>query len=141
MDKENKEPSKPSMNTRNLLIAGGVVVGVIVVFMAGVALDHASLRRQRGELLGQRFGTGIMHRGGRMGRQGVKNNENRLRGVVTGVNGDSFTLAGNGATNTVTTNSSTQYTNGSKVAVNDTVLVVGTTNNGTFTASRIVINP
>jgi hypothetical protein len=78
-----------------------------------------------------------MAMGGRLGTA----NEQRLTGVVTSVGDNTFTIAGSGSTNTVTTNGSTQYTNGTKASVNDTVVVVGTTSNGTFTATRVVINP
>ena len=67
--------------------------------------------------------------------------QNRLTGVVTSVNGDTFTVAGGGSTNQVTTNSSTQYQNGSSVKVNDTVTVFGTISNNTLTATQIIVNP
>ncbi len=62
-------------------------------------------------------------------------------GVVTAVNGDSIVIAGNGKQTTIQTNSSTQYNNGTKPVVNDTVTVIGTTANNTTTATEIgVVN-
>jgi hypothetical protein len=71
----------------------------------------------------------------------LNDNQSRLQGVVTSTNGSSFTIAGGGTTNDVQTDSSTQYPNGNQLKVNDTVVVFGTTSNGKFTASRVVINP
>lgn len=64
-----------------------------------------------------------------------------LQGVVTAKNGNLITVIGNGTTNNVTTNSSTQYIGGNSVAINDTVIVVGEYNNNTFIAQTIEINP
>lgn len=69
------------------------------------------------------------------------NTSDRIVGVVTAVNGSHFTVASNGSTKDVQTNSSTSYSGGSKVAVNDTVAVFGANSNGQFTADAIVINP
>ena len=66
---------------------------------------------------------------------------NYQTGVVTAVNNDSIVIAGNGRQTTIKTNSSTQYVNDKKPAVNDTVSVVGTTTDNTITATQInVIN-
>lgn len=69
------------------------------------------------------------------------NSSTRLVGVVTQVNGSTFTVASNGATKDVQTNSSTQYQNGSAVKQNDSVVVFGSTNNNQFTADQVIINP
>ncbi len=74
-------------------------------------------------------------------RQFVQPNGSQLQGVVTVVNGDKLTIAGNGTTSTVTTTSSTQYVGASSAAVDDTVDVMGTSSNGTLTATQIVVNP
>lgn len=63
-----------------------------------------------------------------------------LQGVVTAVNGDKLTIAGDGKTSTVTTTSSTQYLGASSAAVNDTVGVTGTSANGVLTATQIAVN-
>ena len=123
----------------------GAVVFVLVIFGAGVAAGHLGSRLAMDRPGG--FGpAGMSHqmRGGFGGPDDSASqlaNQSRLVGVVTAVNGDVITIAGGGSTNTVTTNSTTQYTNGSKAAVNDTVMVLGTTNNGTFTATQVTINP
>ncbi|MEI6237107.1 MAG: DUF5666 domain-containing protein [Candidatus Saccharibacteria bacterium] len=69
----------------------------------------------------------------------TENNQIVVNGVVTTINGQSFTIAGNGTTNTVQTNSSTQYSGSTKVSVNDSVTVSGSTNNSVFTATQVVI--
>jgi hypothetical protein len=63
-----------------------------------------------------------------------------LTGVVTAVNDGSIVVAGNGTTETITTNSSTVYDNSVKPAVNDTVTIVGTTSGSTTTATEIGVN-
>ena len=61
-----------------------------------------------------------------------------MSGVVTAVDGSIITVAGNGTTTKVTTTDSTTYTGDDKpAAVNDTIMVVGTTSGDTFTATRI----
>lgn len=122
------------------------IVGAFVVlagtFSVGLVAGHFGPRGF------DRLGPGIKqemrgHMGGEFGyRVFLRNpNESQLRGVVTNVSGGNFTLAGGGTTNTVTTNSSTQYTGASKVAVNDSVVVLGTVSNGTFTATHVIVNP
>lgn len=63
----------------------------------------------------------------------------QTEGVVTAVNGDSITVAGGGKTQTIKTNSSTTYANDMKPAVNDTVVVVGTKDGDTITATQISV--
>lgn len=65
---------------------------------------------------------------------------NYLTGVVTAVNSDNIVIAGNGKTTTIATNSSTTYDNDTKPAVNDTVVVTGTTSGATITATDIAVN-
>ncbi|RWZ78605.1 MAG: hypothetical protein EOT05_02540 [Candidatus Microsaccharimonas sossegonensis] len=61
----------------------------------------------------------------------------QTQGVVTAVNSDSIVVAGGGKTQTIKTNSSTTYVNSTKPAVNDTVVVVGTKNGTTITATQV----
>jgi hypothetical protein len=126
-----------------------VIAGSLVVFMAGVAVERHATRGQvttakTGFLRGAQFGErldGPMRRTGSPRGVAPGRNENRLSGVVTSVDGSNFTLAGGGATNTIQTDNNTKYSGGDKVATNDSVTAIGTTNNGTFTASQIIINP
>ncbi len=118
-----------------LLVAFAVA---LVVFVVGAAIGHVS----------DRFG---MMRAGVDGRFGVRSqmftggvqysNQLQIEGVVSNVNGSTLTVAGNGATNSVVTNGSTQYTGSSQPKVNDTVVATGSLSNGTFTATQITINP
>jgi hypothetical protein len=128
----------------------GALVAVIVLLAGGFIGSIAVNRHRRVEATVM---SGVMGNGfesaGRMGRDGgmrgngmrggMNSNQQRLSGVVTALGTDSFTLAGNGITNTVKTNNDTDYNNATKVAVNDSVVAVGTTSNGTFTASAVYI--
>jgi hypothetical protein len=121
----------------------GILI-LLVVFMAGVgaANHHNRMVRPSGAMAGG-FSKRIFggERGFRADGGQLSNVGNSTRGVVTAVNGASFTLAGNGATTNVTTNSSTQYQDGNTVKQNDTVIVFGTTTNNTLTATQVIINP
>lgn len=76
----------------------------------------------------------------RRGQAAPSTDSTRVIGVVTQVNADSFTVAGNGTTKTVKTNGSTVYnTAGNKVAVNDSVSVIGVTSGDSFTATRVMV--
>jgi hypothetical protein len=65
----------------------------------------------------------------------------QVRGVVTAVNGNTLTVAGNGTTRSVTISSSTQYSGGLSVAVDDTIIATGSVSSTTFNATAIVVNP
>ena len=62
-----------------------------------------------------------------------------LSGVVTAVTDTNFTLAGGGVSNVIQTNSTTQYLNNQKPAINDSVQVEGTTSNGALTATQVIV--
>ena len=66
----------------------------------------------------------------------------RLRGVVTEVSESQLTIAGNGTTKTINLNNATEYIGkGDKPATNDSVMVIGTDKDGTFTAAKVrVVN-
>jgi hypothetical protein len=63
----------------------------------------------------------------------------QTQGVVTAVNGDSIIVAGGGKTQTIKTTSSTAYVNNMKPAVNDTVVIIGTKDGNTITATQVGI--
>jgi len=63
----------------------------------------------------------------------------QTQGVVTAVSGDSIVIAGGGKTQKIMTNGSTTYTNDTKPAVNDTVVVVGTKDGDTITATQVAV--
>lgn len=64
----------------------------------------------------------------------------RVSGVVTAVDGSTITVAGNGTTRKVIVNDSTVYVGDDKpAAVNDTIMVVGTTSGDTLTANRVML--
>lgn len=114
------------------LIAGFILFGVAAVHV--VKRTQAVLARPGRASMMQPYGAGGYVRN-------PASNGSIVEGVVTAANTAALTVAGNGTTSTVSTTSSTQYQGGSQAAVNDTVIVTGTTTNGTFTATKIVINP
>lgn len=129
-----------SQLTKPVIIALGLVLAA-VIFFAGLVAGRAAGKLRALEPAGAVVKQRLLDSGMRMGRRFANPNESRIQGVVTAVNGSTLTVSGGGATNTVTVSGSTQYTNGTKAAVNDSVVVFGTVNNGSFTASRIVLNP
>lgn len=130
---------------RGWLYGAGAFLILMVVFILGMSVNaHRRPVYKQGMMT-----AGLMAPGGERGirTHGMFGDSidatsgTRLHGVVTAVNGSTFTVAGNGATKEVSTNSSTQFSGGDQVKVNDSVLVAGTNNNGTFTATQVVINP
>lgn len=127
-----------------------VLIVIIIIFLAGLIGGMVAYHHERKNAviysgsvgLGLRGSGGVFQRGRSFnGYEIVSNNRNSVSGVVTNVSSSSFTVAGNGSTQQVTTNSSTQYQGGNQVKVNDTIIAYGTTSNGTLTATQIVINP
>jgi len=119
------------------------LLGLIAIFLLGLLAQGAHREGRFGDdMVGKGFQTMRAPRnGGMMGGSRYNTGQSSIRGVVTAVNGSTFTVAGNGATNDVETTSSTQYRNGSQVKVNDSVVAFGSTNSGKFTATQVVINP
>jgi hypothetical protein len=157
-DSEAKErPAAPASHShfstgptnRGWLYGVGAAVIVILVFLAGAGVAshrHQDMVFKTGGFAGMPGGGySFEHHGFGGGGFGSgttsANGQTVSRGVVTSVNGTDFTIAGNGGTTNVTTDSSTQYQNGSQVKQNDSVVIWGTQKSGTITASRVVINP
>ena len=63
----------------------------------------------------------------------------QTQGVVTKVDGDTITVAGGGKTQTIKTDASTTYSDDTKPAVNDTVVIVGTKDSDTITATQVAV--
>jgi hypothetical protein len=118
---------------------GGLFVGRLVLAHATREFGsaHISVNRQV-----ETGGRGMMGDGMGGRHLGLGGGEERaaLVGVVTALDGSKLTVAGNGATTTVQTDNSTRYVGGSSAKVNDTVRVIGTQNNGVWTATTIRIN-
>lgn len=75
---------------------------------------------------------------GMMGGDTSVSSSTRVSGVVTGVDGDIITVAGNGTTVSVKVTDSTKYTGSSKpAAANDTITAFGTTDDGVLTATSV----
>lgn len=124
-----------------------VMIFVVVISLAGMFGSMVAYHHERqNTVLSPRLGgmrSGIIQRNRTSDGFGMmnSNSQNAVSGVVTNVNGSSFTVAGNGSTQQVSTDGSTQYQSGNQVKVNDTVVVYGTTTNNTLTATQIIINP
>lgn len=137
-------------NQHKLLFSLIGVLLVLLILLVGIRIGghnndgfYTNTKIGRGPgMMSRGFTTyGDGERGFMNGGTTLMNGRTRTDGVVTAVNGDGFAIAGHGATSNITTNSSTQYQNGNTVKVNDSVLVFGTNNSGTITATQIVINP
>ena len=146
---KDKETAPHNINHHDWSISNTPLLIVIAVMAALILLgggfaigNRSSSMNGPGPIFGQ---AGLFARkSGGMGahRHGFLNNSStRVSGVVTAVNGTHFTVASQGSTKDVETNSSTQYVDGSSVAVNDSVVASGTTTGSQFTADRVVINP
>ena len=124
-----------------------VMIFVVVMSLAGLFGGMVAYHHERQTtVLSPRFErmrSGIIQRNRTSDGFGMmnSNSQNAVSGVVTNVNGSSFTVASNGSTQQVPTNSLTQYQGGNQVKVNDTVVVYGAITNNTFTATQIIINP
>ena len=125
------------------LVVIAVLLGVILLGGAFAAGRNSTDWAQRPKVFSTNGPKGIATQP-EFGRHMVGdylNSSDRVLGVVTNVGSNQFTVAGNGSTKDVLTNSSTQYSGGGSVKTNDTVIVFGTTTNNQFTADRVVINP
>jgi len=142
-----KQPKAQAQKLNSSKIALLVVGGVVLVFGAFVAgrLSHIGFDHMRATAapFAEKFAEGRMPAMRQHPQDGLTNPTDgtqytRLNGVVTQVSGSSFTIAGNGTTKTITTDGDTDYnTTDKKVTVNDSVVVIGTDSNGTFTAKNV----
>jgi len=124
------------------VILATVLVAAFILFSVGSAHLTKTFAVRTG------FGSGkpgMMTRGfSRRDGGGLYNSNSsgtRIEGVVTAANGNTLTVAGDGTTHSVVTSSSTTYTNGSSAAVDDTVVAIGSTSGGSFTATNVIVNP
>lgn len=126
-------------------VAGLCAVGSMAT---RVALDreNRTVGDRTGNNLGQQRGYGARQEGGLPGSRGgfgsstTSSNTFRLSGAVTAVDGSTITVAGNGTITKVIVNDETTFSGDDEpAAVNDTIVVAGTKDGDTFTASRIVL--
>lgn len=154
-------PVKAVKTWRNVPVWGWAI-GALIVFFAVVGMvaacfsvfNHANNRlvttsrvgmMQRGLTDDQdQFSTGRSGFGGRMmGGMGTSTNSStRVSGVVTAVDGNTITVAGNGTTTKLTVSDSTTYGGSTKpAAVNDTIMATGATaSDGSFTAATVYLS-
>jgi len=128
------------------VFAGIVTVALVIVSWVVIA---SSLSDQRGRMhvgvngssgapsFEGRQGTGYGGRGGMRGGMTM----NTTQGVVTAINGDTITVSGRGKQVTVKKTDDTVISGDSEsLAVNDTVIVIGDTeDDDSITATRIII--
>ncbi|HSW80999.1 MAG TPA: hypothetical protein VLG40_01255 [Candidatus Saccharimonas sp.] len=140
-DQQQKPPVMHGARNHRVIVAiiGGLIVLALGFMLGSLSTFHFVARRPNIDTTALRnVGPFRAHdmRGGFNGTDG--STVTRLSGVVTQVNGATFTIAGNGTTKTITTNDSTVFNTGSKkVNVNDSVLVTGTDGNSAFTAATV----
>lgn len=145
--KSSTTPKSSDVATTNTVsplwwVLGTLVVVTLVIFTAGATRQLLSQRdNSRAD---HNFGFGMddrhMMRGGMM-HDDLASDDSHVGGVVTNISGSTLTIAGNGTTKKVTVNDSTEYYGAAQpVKINDSVQIIGTTSNDTFTASRIMIS-
>jgi hypothetical protein len=151
-DKKDRDAVKPVNEAEPLpkhdhtLLIVSVGLALVVVLFVGIGLG-AWGRNQRAVMRSVSIAGGfpgpkvVSSYVGGAGVGPVVNSADSVSGTVTTLNGSSFTVAGYGSSTNVQTDSSTQYRYGDSVKVDDTVVVYGTTNNGTLSASLVSINP
>ncbi len=137
---------------RNHKVVFGLIILIVlvIVFMFGVGAGRMSTRLNqfvrtdgRGQAItssNRNYSSGF---GFTTNMPIVQSSVNQIEitGVVTAINGDKVTLVGGGVSNIITTNSSTQYVNGSSLAVNDSADIIGQYSNNVLTATIVTINP
>lgn len=127
---------------RNLLIAAIGIMGLLIVFTAGmVAQRHDQIEQIRfNRPMGRLSMDGEHHFGGRFFDD---NTDAVISGKVTAINGNDFIIDQNGSTKTIKTDTGTRFAelgiNGLKV--DDQVTVIGTTNSdSSVQASRVAVD-
>lgn len=136
-------PKDHRHDKRNALLV--CAAAVLVLFGLGVGMllhwnREVTLRQPVVGMMGDVRGSHMGINRGRETNPTDGTTVTRLSGVVTQVSSGTFTIAGNGTTKTITTNSDTVYSTTDKtVKVNDTVIITGTDSNNTFTATSVQI--
>ncbi|MDB5160167.1 MAG: hypothetical protein JWO99_430 [Candidatus Saccharibacteria bacterium] len=137
-----------------LWVVIGIVVVYIILMAIGFAVFHAIADRNGNSTINGARTTQMMNRP-RFSNERTYNVQQsssdgltttttnttytQTQGVVTAVNSDNIVVAGGGKTQTIKTSSSTTYAGDTKPAVNDTVVVVGTKDGDTITATQIAV--
>lgn len=148
------EDDSTDTRRRNLVITAWVAgaVAVMLLFMAGfvvlkTVLGHRIASHYSDTQTSQLYRTQRVSPFGygQYSRTEMHNNTvsttvyTSFTGVVVEVHDGDIVVAGNGTRMTITTDSSTQYDNDIKPAINDTVTVTGTTSGNKTTATGITV--
>jgi hypothetical protein len=158
--KNNNKTPGLSKHAKEWLLVTGVVAALMLAY--GIGYSCANHHNEHNKFFAQGFmarggdeggpvtitsgsatavGGGMMMGRGEIGASTMMDNDTHHSGVVTAVSGANFTIAGNGASTSVTTSSSTEYQGGNTVKANDSVIVEGTKTGDTIAATRVIINP
>lgn len=132
--------------TVNKWLAGTALAAAVVGLIVGAVVG--SIRADHGRFGGPDFDNDRSGRSGRMLRgddtprggmmRGTVDASTMVHGTVTEVGDTTMQVAGNGTVKTVTLNDKTTYGT-KKPAVNDSVMVRGTTSSDTFTATSVQV--
>ena len=136
---------------RPFVVAGLLIIVILLLGVSFMAGRH--VWRRDGEFGGRQFTTmqfvpnGVRSydgglRGGMMRGDGLATSNTRVNGVVTAVDGNTITVAGDGTTTKVTVSSNTTYSGSSEPAkVNDTITAIGAKDaSGTLIASSVYLS-
>jgi hypothetical protein len=138
------QPPAPSKPISPLWWIFGTLLSVVVLIFILGAVKHAMYAykydnyqdMRSGHMYNRSFDRGDMRESLRDNRTG-----SFVTGVVTVIDGDTLTIAGNGTTKQVKATDSTEFYGAAQsVKVNDSVRIVGTTQGDTFTATRVMIS-
>jgi hypothetical protein len=124
-------------------VLGTLIAVVFIILLAGAFKQAFYLGGNDGRYDNHMgFNTVRGDRGGmRGGMMHDDNDDSHVTGVVTAIDNATLTVAGEGTTKKVTINDSTEYYGAAQpVKVNDTVRIMGTTSDDSFTASKVMIS-
>ncbi len=148
----------PTLSTGWWVVVAGVgffaVLGLFSLCFTAIhavtnRLDDSTSTRGFSQMSVDRSGSfsqngGMMRGQGMMGPRddfSTDDSTSRVQGVVTAVDGQTITVAGNGTTTKVVVQDSTTYSGDEEPAkVNDTVMAYGTKDGDTLTATRVFLN-
>ncbi len=142
-DKKNRRGLIITLSIAGLVFLGLLIGGTVWLFNSAAQQRLARDRPGFGNSMTTRFDTTPGYGYGRSIQTEVTDDKvtttvyTYQTGVVIAVNSDNIVIAGNGKQTTIKTNSSTKYTDDVKPAANDTVVIAGTTDDGTTTATEI----
>ena len=145
VDKSNAAPvAQSGMQNPLWWVLGTLLAVVFIILLAGAFRQAFYFGGMDGRYDNNHMGFNTVRsdRGGMRGGMMHDDNDNsRITGVITAIDGSTLTVAGEGTTKKVTTNDSTEYYGAAQpVKVNDTVRIMGSTTGDSFSASKVMIS-